>query len=575
MKLTKFYAVAATAALALVGSFGMAGTALADGEIQDPPAAVVANPALVDATKKANLHITKYLGYPTGGVNNGTQQNIQGLPTLTGVNFDVYQVLVAEADGKTTPVDLTTNEGWELASKLKGATVADVNQEFTAGGQKFKLDAKKTVTTDENGLATLQNANLGVYYVVENLKDSEKITSEGKEVDKAGLSGAASFFVTLPMTNPDNETAWMYDVYVYPKNQNSGIEKEVLDAVKDTPNQDGYKVGENITFRIKSDITAVDANVDGKVDGADIEYYAIWDDLQKELEFQANPAPVLKIVKKDGKTEVPLVADTDYKQAVEGQKVSWSMTDAGLNKLAAADGGTVVTEFVVKVKSMPGNGVVKNTAKFYPNGNSLSKPTKPGETPPPPDEGVPSNETVTYYGKIVIEKYDPQNKQANVAGAVFHLYRDLNDNGKCEADEVAPDKSIMEATVAKNAETGKYEATFSGLHVSTYWNNTDKEGNKTAGHILAPSKYCVVETKAPDGYNLDAQPRPVEIDHATGTAQAAPFTTLKVANEESNLGNKLPLTGAAGVVIISLLGAALIGGGAVFYVRSPRRPKNA
>ncbi len=44
------------------------------------------------------------------------------------------------------------------------------------------------------------------------------------------MTPAAPFLVSVPLTDPDNQDNWIYDVHVYPKNSIAGAEKTVTDA---------------------------------------------------------------------------------------------------------------------------------------------------------------------------------------------------------------------------------------------------------------------------------------------------------------------------------------------------------
>lgn len=128
------------------------------------------NGALINPTATVQLEIHKYLGAPTGGINNGTEQTIEGRLSLSGVNFDVYKV---------GNIDLTTNAGWQDATALSGymITAADITAgQITVGGTDYPLVKVSTVTTVE-GVATFTQENgVGLYLVAENLDSSGTLT---------------------------------------------------------------------------------------------------------------------------------------------------------------------------------------------------------------------------------------------------------------------------------------------------------------------------------------------------------------------------------------------------------------
>ena len=85
----------------------------------------------------------------------------------------------------------------------------------------------------------------------------------------------------------------------------------------------------------------------------------------------------------------------------------------------------------------------------------------------------------------------------------------------------------------------------------------------------------MVETKAPNGYNLNAEPFTATIDWATGTSTLTRTATVEITNEKTNLGNQLPLTGGEGIAALSIGGLVLIGGGAVYYAAASRKRREA
>lgn len=521
-----------------------------------------ANKALINPTATVQLDIHKYLGQPTGAPNNGTEITAPALPKLQNVNFDVYVV---------NGVDLTTNEGWQAASAIHGytPTAADIAAgTFTIGGKAYTITKSQTVTTNASGTAVFTKPNgVGLYLVAENLTSSSNILKDGAPIDKNTITAAKPFFVTLPMTNPNDTTRWMYDVNVYPKNQADSITKEVKDGNTGTTNQDSYYIGQKLTYVLTSTVTVADYNQDKVIDGTDLGYYYVEDKLASQVGFDS---ATLKVLSATG-VATPLVETTDYVRTVDTatNTVKISFTSAGLNKLAANGGGKVVTEIVAVVKAMPGNGQLPNAAGFIPSGPWLAGQgkavPKPG-TPPPTDvPEIPSNEVVSKFGNIVITKFDPAAERTaenakKMAGAVFTIYRDTNADQKCTADEVSG-AGFATATVGQDG-----TATFTGVEASNWYNNS----NQTVIH-----GYCIVETMAPVGYNLDAQPKHVWVDWNKGTQTVPAIATMEVANEKSNIGNSLPLTGGAGVAALSIAGVVLVGGGVAYYVVANRRRKDA
>lgn len=578
-----------------------------------------ANPALVNPDAKVQLSIHKYLGLETGKPNNGTilaqAPDATTHPPLGGINFDVYQV--QKADG--TPVDLKTNKGWEEASKLLGATVADVKDgaTFTAGGENYKIVKVETVTTNATGLATFtKDKGVGVYFVHENLATSTNVKANSKPVDPKTLSQAKDFFVTLPMTDPAKTSSWMYDVHVYPKNQNDSIVKELVDKQSLTTENEGTAATNNkITYTIKSSIT----------DGVDpLGMYAVYDNLDPALTLQGVSVALSDGTALDAGADYKLFASEDnaavskaYTTGTDvagGPVLAVVFTDEGLKKLEIARNKPDVTvnTTVNAFGAMDADGMIPNSASFIPNKswweqNGKPTPNTPPNTPPenppltpptpptppttppgpgepptpptPPDTpGIPSNQVISKYGKVIIDKYDPAQSGVDMSGAEFAIYWDPTPgDGKCSTADVTGQKPIKTGRIdnagKQSTDAGYNQLEFTGLQASNWYNNAEQ---------TALLSYCLVETKAPQGYNLDATAHYLTIDYKTaqwGTDAAkgakSAFVTEKVANEQTNLGNKLPLTGGEGVALFSVAGLALIGGGLGYYTWTQRRRKDA
>ncbi|OYO06812.1 SpaH/EbpB family LPXTG-anchored major pilin [Enemella evansiae] len=511
-----------------------------------------ANKALINPDATVQLSIHKYLGAATGAASNGTQQNVT-LPPLAGVNFDVYQVFTDAAH--TQPIDLTTNTGWTAAAAINGhvPTPAEIAVgSFTVNGTTYYIAKSATVTTDATGTATFTKPDgVGLYLVNENLSTSGTVTSNGSTIDKGTISPAAAFFVTLPMTNPDDTSRWMYDVNVYPKNQSDSSRKEVTD--QGTTTAEGNNAGNHgVKYTITSTIT------DG-MSGAQMGTYVINDQLDPRIGYVGTTVAI----DPDGDTGtaalVTLTEGTDYTVATSGTTlVKVTFTSTGLNKLAAANSAnpaaTVVTTIDGTVNEQGGSGEITNVATVIPN--------KPWVDANPGNPGIPTNPVESKYGNIEVNKYDPadSNATAAMAGAVFQVFADPTPgDGVCTAGDVSG-TPINTATVGSDG-----KATFTGLQTSDFYNNTA---------VTDPTKYqsyCLVETKAPAGYNLSSEAVYVTIMSNTATDTTPAVAIQRVANQKANLGNQLPLTGGNGIAALSVGGLLLIGGGLAYYAMTSRK----
>lgn len=591
---------AAAAAIIATGALGVAGVSASafaadDGDANQGTVQGAdqqnADIALIKKEATVELDIHKYLGGATGNANNGTLQSVTGRPTLAGVNFNVLQV---------QGVDLTTNAGWNAANDLAGVTLpkaAKAGSTITGkSGTAYTLGAATTVTTDGNGVATFTKAKgVGLYLVEEDIDGSGAITaSDGTTITKSRLKavGANPFLVTLPMTNPDARTSWMYEVHVYPKNQQAEApRKDVKDGNVGTDGQSAVKVGDTLTYDVyqqapdHGDVVGPIADgvytaADGKIDHNDLPYFIVTDTFDSNLEAMA-----VKSVYLDG---AALTATTDYTVSTSGQTVTVTFTNAGLDKIAAAahtgGKGVVQVEYTAKVKSVPDSGVIPNEANVkFPDA-----PNQGDATPSPEDN--PGNDTPTVqskYGRIKLTKTAPDGTPLN--GATFSVYRATKSgDGDSSTYSCVP---VSKATVLDTLSTSGGTDTSVALELSNWYNDGvekasggNRDGYLDGGQYAAAHgdlKYCLAETKAPSGYQLLADPILFDLtregltvaDVVTGDylKDSAGGNALTVVDQPDNLTNKLPLTGGEGVAFLSIAGIVLVGGGVGYYSYTQRK----
>ncbi|MDU3176028.1 MAG: SpaA isopeptide-forming pilin-related protein, partial [Corynebacterium striatum] len=84
-----------------------------------------------------------------------------------------------------------------------------------------------------------------------------------------------------------------------------------------------------------------------------------------------------------------------------------------------------------------------------------------------------------------------------------------------------------------------------GVPISSFAANTGTTNND----------YCVLETKAPEGYVRNPEPQHVTIDVNARTL------AVSVENQKNNIINQLPATGAWGIVLVFLVGLLLLARG--------------
>ena len=510
---------AATSATQAAPAFGLAATTERAPSLVD-----------LDTSKTGSIKIHKLVKDSTNGTTagNGLEDTTATGTALAGATFTVE---------KLTSVDLTTQAGWEKLAGYNG----NVDTAKADGAQK-----KGEKTTGADGLATFDNLPLGAYVVTET-------------VTPAGYVGSKPFIITVPMTHPTDLNKWVYDVHAYPKNSKAGIEKTVKDDT--TP-----AIGSEISYTIKSDVPDVQA----------LDYYDVVDQYDARVELPEAKVS-LKII--DGKTgEVALVKDTDYKlisaDAANGKTKFWTaeFTAVGRQKLIdnRKDNDTKVQmDLGGTVKDKVGDdGLFKNKAVLLPNDPGNSWTPGSGEVPPP---DFPNSEVVSKFGKVKITKVSSVDAGAKLEGAEFEVYKctpQSTPTKNFDSVDAILDKKLSPAGKETYATDANGEVTIDGLR------NNDWENNAAVAEADR-GWYCLVETKAPEGFELQTRPIAFQVLESNSDADNEYTLATTVKDVPKNGGFNLPLTGAAGIGVLIGAGALLVGGSGAIALANKRRKEQA
>ncbi|MDN4615363.1 SpaH/EbpB family LPXTG-anchored major pilin [Leifsonia sp. F6_8S_P_1B] len=481
-------------------------------------ASAAVTPSTIDATKKGSITIHKYEmpaagpGVEADGADHG---DLAGLTPMQGVEFTITKV---------NNVDLTTNAGWKTATTL---TPAQAQSQLSA--------TKSVVTTASTGIAKASNLDLGLYYVTETKYP-------------AGVTPAAPFLITVPMTDPANLDKWMYDVHVYPKNSKVGGSKTVKDATE-------IAMGGPVDWTILADIPAGPAT-----DG-----YRIVDPLDSRLTYSKADVSL---------TSGGTLTTSDYTATLDAatNTVTIDVNAAGRAKLAAAktaDASAQVKIVLHTIVNAVSNGIgedghIINVGWVYPNQASfVIKPGKPGETTPgtPTDPNVPTTPIPvgpvdTKLAAIKIHKRAAENQSMSLAGAQFKLYATAAD-AAAGTNPITIDGTSTWTTGADGT------VSIIGLRQSDYADAAQLTSTTDPKYQY----FWLVETKAPTGRELLAEPI-----KTTAMGLGANATTLEIDNAKHNDGFTLPFTGSTlSATLFYGAGALVLAGIVIVLIRARRK----
>lgn len=573
-------AVAVLAATCTLGTCCVAGS-IAWAAGPESTSAEGENTANIKTGQNTSITIYKYEG-PEGSVrNNGKEQTIPAdQKPISGVKFKLTPVV--KNDGSA--IDLSQTSGWEA---IKDLTVENKTASQALTDAKLKASETKTdikeQETDTNGSTTFNlGTTYGLYLVEEDLANSKPM-KEGKPIKVT--KQVNPFLVTVPL--PDTQThTWIYNVKIYPKNDvsTSKVEKKAQ-AAPNKPFIDGTNT--TMGWDISIPLTAI------KDGGKTYTNVSFTDPINTDF-LNYNSVKDVKVVSKpdkQGKTQSEdLTAGTDY--TVEAyssigesptkvdeltkpdnlKTVKWirvKLTSTGLTKASGKVGGKL-TATVVTTVIAPGN--IKNFINTDVDGVATGDgdktpgcvPTKdqPCETPGnPTHEGEDTTNFATLnINKIGLSDNDAKDNGNPLKGAVFKVYK-------------AADGKKVDDLKGKTVDAAGNDLVKTDGQVRTMA-ATDDKGKASDSFFVGNGSnishvYCAVETTAPDGFKLDNTLHCVNL-----TAGNDANNTLKIDNARATeldkiLGN-LPMTGARGLVILTVCGIVGIAG-TLFYVVMKRR----
>ena len=408
---------------------------------------------------------------------------------------------------------------------------------------KYTGNPDYTVTTDAEGKGsfslTKNNMPDGVYLVVEKSHPAIKAPVE-------------PFYVILPATSPDG-THLEYQVDIHPKNEvyaDVTIEKDVISLGNDSASVDAYK---NHTWIIGASIPKDIAN--GKS-------YVISDTLDNRLDYVGNLKVQLETT--DGaQIKATLNEGSDYTLTVndvnsvgEGNpsdSFTVSLSRSGMVKIANAvdndfAGHKIRVYFDAQINANAQMGVE------IPNQATLNYTNSVGV-------GFSANSDIpeVHTGAIQLLKVDADNDEVVLAGAEFRVYRPAT------AEEIA-DESIETVTIGSMAApmipVEFYDnAVLTGEKVNVVTSSAD---GKVYIYGLKYGTYYLVETKAPAGYNLLAEPVELIIDEDS-------HLETSMVTVENVSGTVLPETGGVGTQVFLIPGLLLIAFAGVLLIQKKQR----
>lgn len=500
-----------------------------------------------DVPEKTTVNITKLVGKSftneisnTDGVSKTLEDLKKELGTdvtyLPGVTFAAYKL----------PANITEAQLAELKN-----TKTEEQMKAVAAKHNLSLTEETALTeTDSNGKTT---------WTVDKNKYGKYIIVERKAPANVSSALGVPFVMSFPIS-ASNGSGYLSEVNVYPKNVQGNEPKPGKDVNHLANNNASYRIGETFNFILKGTIPT---NIQ------DYEVYDLTDDFDSQL------TPTLEGLEAKYGTKT-LEKDKDYTVTLQGQHLKFSLTEAGIAKIAKdvdltkrdlveIDGANEVNQntddkpFIqVNVKAQ-----INSTAKLVKDIDNKVKlefdNIKDGVKKP----GNPKESEIVkvYTGGKLFKKVDKDDQTKPLSGAEFDL---LDEDSKAVVwtDELikANDKAIKagkfvgtpkagQAVKLKSATDGTFE--ISGLGYGKEMTKFDKNGKITLTAKNAEARtYFLKETKAPEGYVAAAESIKFEVS-PTSTTEAV--QAINITGTAQNINNtkrpNIPNTGGVGSII--------------------------
>ncbi len=488
-------------------------------------------------------------------------------------------------------------------------------------GKDYTVDtsfSEQIATTGVDGKITwnlgVGRDNDGIYLITE-VDNSNAQDKDGKAVKVKTSSNP--FFVQVPMTNRDTQSDLIYNVVVEPKNVivndlnpektingkvgdsvisgeafqwelTTGIptglyeiaEKETVVSMLDKDgnqvyDQDGNKIvktfkeGDPIYMEPDLGGTYYDANKN-QIDSSKIvsvSNFMIADTLDKDLNYVgathwAYPKGLTTPI------ELPTAYYTLIKPGDNNGTFVMELTKEGIVAIGTntvVDKATNAVGEIEKISVHMTNTVDEGFNGLIPNTFETLYQT-PGGKPVKPEE--PTVKPKTFNGGFDIEKVDKADNKIFLKGAVFHIAISLDDaeKGKFLATDgnsyTRKEAADGEFTLLSATSDDAGWASFNGLPL--IWNDTNLNNDVDDGDSIQ-KEYWVVETTAPEGYELLKSPQKVDVNLNTAGKNAIEFKAEDVKK------TNLPFTGGTGTILIVTIALGAIGFGTAIIVMNRKR----
>ena len=387
-----------------------------------------------------------------------------------------------------------------------------------AGGNYITLDGQNHPTwtaADENDSTTVAAfAKAALAWAADKKISGTKETATGDTVTFSNLDLGYylvdSSLGALCGLNTTNPDATIKD-----KNEKPEIKKEVQTSTGDWGDKNNAKIGDTVEYKVEITVA----------DGA--QTYTVTDTMSTGLTFNSGS---LKVTAND-------VVTTDYTLTPTTNGFTLVLPETYVSTLTK--GTTIIVTY---------NATLNKDAVIDGDGNTNEVKLGYGNH----QNTVPSKVTTKSY-QFDLVKVDGATKKL-LNGAEFKLYDAENGGSVIKVVPVAGGYRVANGDETGAVDTIKVNGKvhISGLDKTTYW---------------------LEETKAPDGYNMLTERKPVSLTNGSNNTTLTSSTWSEADHGvavENNAGTVLPSTGGMGTTLFYVIGGGLMVAAVVLLVTKKR-----
>ena len=434
--------------------------------------------------------------------------------TITVYQIGTYNGTTYEA---VSGVDASIKTAVEASPVVPANLLAACEAAKKAGNNTGTQSGSALTFGASDGKTTFTTATPGIYYA------TVTATPAGVSVKKTG--GCVFYLSDALDSNGTSMASQTIDMSAKIADGTVSVSKEIVNGDMGNTTQTTEHVGDNVTFKLTASVT-----------GTKDEYlksYVIHDSMSEGLDFVSVDSVTLD-------EATTLTSGTDYTvTSTNKADITIALTNAYLDNAKNGDNGFYDAA----------NVVVTLTGKL--NANAVHGRTAD-------DDKTDYSNTVANYNKDSLSYTNKQGVASTVEGTTVHVYTFDVDIYKVDAT---------------NEATKLDGATFTLTMGNKTYTATTANGGKASFTGLKKGTYTLVETKAPDGYNLNTTEYTVTIgaDGAiTGRQYDATLKGVKIGDTPV----VMPATGGPGTMMFTIIGASLIACAGILFIVIMRKKKS-